>query len=217
MSKIPKGWEIKKLGEVFQIKPPKKEAKEKLRDNDLVTFLPMEDLGIASKEIQPTQTRFLKEVAGSYTYFAENDVLLAKITPCFENGKVGIAKNLINGIGFGSSEYIVFRSTGDIEPDFLFYFLSSEHFRGEGKKNMGGAVGHQRVSRDWIENYLIPFPKSLEEQLAIVRQLDTLRAETQKLESVYQKKIACLEELKMSVLERAFNSTFAKKLVFTNY
>jgi len=198
------GWEEKKLGDAFEIKPPKKEAKEKLGDSELVSFLPMEDLGICENEIKPAKERPLKDVAGSYTYFAENDVLLAKITPCFENGKLGVAKNLTNGIGFGSSEYIVFRCPENIVPEFLFYFLSRESLREEGKKYMSGAVGHKRVSKDWIENYLFSFPKSLKEQQTIVRQLDALRAETQKLEAVYQKKIDDLEELKKSILQKAF-------------
>ena len=69
---------------------------------------------------------------------------------------------------------------------------------------MSGAVGHKRVAKDWIENYLIPFPKSIKEQQTIVRQLDALRAETQKLEGVCQKKLDDLEELKKSVLQKAF-------------
>ena len=173
-------------------------------DSDLVSFLPMEDLGICENEIKPTKEKPLKDVAGSYTYFAENDVLLAKITPCFENGKLGVAKNLKNGIGFGSSEYIVFRTSENIVPEYLFYFLSRASFREEGKKFMSGAVGHKRVSKDWIENYLFSFPQSKEKQQTIVRQLDALRAETQKLEAVYQKKMDDLEELKKSILQKAF-------------
>src|SRR5690606_21587023 len=198
------GWEEKKLGEVFEIKPPKKEAKAKLSDNDLDSFLPMKDLGVCENEIKPEKEKPLKDVAGSYTYFAENDVLLAKITPCFENGKLGVAKNLTNGIGFGSSEYIVFRCPENIVPEFLFYFLSRESLREEGKKYMSGAVGHKRVSKDWIESYLFSFPKSKAKQQTIVRQLDVLRAETQKLEAVYQKKMDDLEELKKSILQKAF-------------
>lgn len=101
-------WQIKKLGEVCEIKPPKKEARDRLNDDDIVSFVPMEDLGILTKNFIATKERPLKEVSGSYTYFSDNDVLLAKITPCFENGKIGIARNLKNGIGFGSSEYIIF-------------------------------------------------------------------------------------------------------------
>ena len=102
------GWLEKTLIEVCEIKPPKNEAKKILKNSDFVSFAPMEDLGINQKYLNPKKQRTLEDVAGSYTYFAEGDVLLAKITPCFENGKLGIAKNLTNGIGFGSSEYIIF-------------------------------------------------------------------------------------------------------------
>src|SRR5688572_26704812 len=129
-------WETKRLEEVSIIKPPKNEARLRLKENDLVSFVPMEDLGILSKHFIPTQERKLKDVAGSYTYFADNDVLLAKITPCFENGKLGIARNLKNGIGFGSSEYVVFRLNARMIPEYLFYFLSREDFREEGRKRM---------------------------------------------------------------------------------
>ena len=209
------GWEEKKLINVCELKPQKKEARDKLSETDLVTFLPMEDLGVLNKEIVGVKERQFKDVAGSYTYFANNDVLLAKITPCFENGKIGIARNLINGVGFGSSEYIVFRTQGSIEPEYLYYFLSRNKIREEGRKYMSGAVGHKRVSKDWIENYLISFPKSLKTQQTIVRKLDALSTETKKLEAIYQQKINDLEELKKSVLQKAFSGELktAKVLV----
>ena len=149
--------------------------------------------------------RKLEEVVGSYTYFSDNDVLLAKITPCFENGKIGVARNLINGIGFGSSEYIVFRAQGALVPDYLYYFLSREQFRQDGKKMMTDAVGHKRVSMDFIQNQMILFPKLITEQLAIVNKLDLLTTESKKLESIYQKKLSLLEELKKSLLQKAFS------------
>lgn len=198
-------WEMKKLVDVCELRPEKKEAREKLKETDLVTFLPMEDLAVLNKEIVGVKKRQLKDVAGSYTYFADNDVLLAKITPCFENGKIGIARNLNNGIGFGSSEYIVFRTQGIVESEFLYYFLSRSQFREEGKKLMSGAVGHKRVSKDWIENYVISFPKSLDAQQAINRKLDVLHAETQKLETIYKQKLVNLDELKKSILNKAFS------------
>ena len=200
-----KEWEDKKLKDIFQIKPPKKEAREKLKDDDLVSFVPMEDMQIFSKEFICNKERKLKEVQGSYTYFANEDVLLAKITPCFENGKLGIARNLKNGIGFGSSEYIVFRSNGKVISDYLYYFLAREQFRKEGAKRMSGAVGHKRVSKEFIEESILPFPKSLSEQKFIVKKLDALSAETKKLEAIYKKKLEDLEELKKSVLKMAFN------------
>ena len=102
-------WPSRVLADVCQIRPPKSEVRRHIADADLVSFAPMEDLGIGQKTLIPTQVRPLAEVVGSYTYFADGDVLLAKITPCFENGKLGIAEGLSNGVGFGSSEYIVFR------------------------------------------------------------------------------------------------------------
>ena len=84
------GWQTKRLADVCEIKPPKVEARRRLSDKDSVSFVPMEDLGIDQKFFVPTQTRPLTEVAGSYTYFANGDVLLAKITPCFENGKLAL-------------------------------------------------------------------------------------------------------------------------------
>ena len=199
------GWEGNTLGSVCDLKPQKKEARDKLKETDLVTFLPMEDLKVLNKEIIGVKERQLKDVGGSYTYFANDDILLAKVTPCFENGKIGIASNLINGVGFGSSEYIVFRSKGNVVPFYLYYFLSRNQIREEGKKLMTGAVGLKRVSKNWIENYIISYPKSLNEQRSIVQKLDALSAQTKKLEAIYQKKIDDLGELKKSLLQKAFN------------
>lgn len=164
-------WDSVALSEVCQIKPPKKEAKEKLTDADLVSFVPMNDLGICTKRFVMSKDRPLGKVSGSYTYFADDDVLLAKITPCFENGKLGIARGLTNGIGFGSSEYIVFRSRGKLIPEYLFYFLSQDSFREAGAKVMTGAVGHKRVPKEFIENQQIPLPL-ISEQKQIVAILD---------------------------------------------
>jgi type I restriction enzyme, S subunit len=165
------GWTVKPLAAVCRIKPPKAEARRQISANDLVSFVPMESLGIDQKILVPTQTRPLSEVAGSYTYFADGDVLLAKITPCFENGKLGIAANLVNGIGFGSSEYIVFRPDASVDKEWLYYFLARESFRNEGAERMTGAVGHKRVAKDFIESYPIPVPP-LPEQQRIITLLD---------------------------------------------
>jgi type I restriction enzyme S subunit len=131
----------------------------------------MEDLGIDRKFLNPTQVKPLSSVVGSYTYFADGDVLLAKITPCFENGKLGIAGGLSNGIGFGSSEFIVFRPCASLDKEYLYYYLSRPDFRSEGAERMGGAVGQQRVPKEFIENYPILLPP-LAEQQRIVGVLD---------------------------------------------
>jgi type I restriction enzyme S subunit len=164
-------WGLAALADVCQIKPPKAEARRKVAAEDLVSFVPIEDLGIDEKWVSARRSRPLSEVAGCYTYFADGDVLLAKITPCFENGKLGIATGLANGIGFGSSEYVVFRPSEALSREWLYYFLSREVFRVEGAARMSGAVGHKRVSKEFLERYPIPIPP-LPEQHRIVAILD---------------------------------------------
>jgi len=164
------GWRLQRLKEVCIINPPKKDAKS-IPADALASFMPMGDLGIDVKNSTPIHKRPIRELIGSYTYFRENEVLLAKITPCFENGKLSIARGLTNQIGFGSSEYIVFRPNNVLDPEYLYYFLSRQDFRTEGVKHMSGAVGHKRVSKTFIENTLIPLPP-LPVQKAIVAKLD---------------------------------------------
>jgi len=97
-----------KLSEVCLINPSKSEVKN---EKDLeVSFLPMEDCKEYSLYVEPIKTKKIEKVYQSYTYFVENDLLIAKITPCFENGKMSIAKNLKNSIGFGSTEFYVLRA-----------------------------------------------------------------------------------------------------------
>lgn len=199
-----RGWEIKKLSELFTIKPPKKLAKEKLDDEDEISFVPMACLNIEDRDLSLKQSKQLKDAYKGYTYFADNDVLLAKITPCFENGKVGIAKGLLNGIG--SSEFIVFRPNGHIVPEYLYYYLSQESFRDEGKNRMAGAVGHKRVSKEFIEEYLLPFPKSTEEQNRIVAILDKAFTAIDKAKANAEKNLANAKELFESYLNGIFEN-----------
>lgn len=195
-------WEEKKLGEVV-MKPTKSEAKDFITDVDEVSFLPMEDLSVGDKFTKVKKVRKLKDVKGSYTYFYNGDILLAKVTPCFENGKLSIAQALVNNIGFGSSEYIVLRANKSLYNEYLYYFLSQNKLRVEGKNFMIGTSGLKRLPMNFLIEYLIPIP-SLKEQQTIVNQLDALRAETRKLEEIYAQKLSDLEELKKSLLQKAF-------------
>lgn len=196
----------KALAEACEIKPPKSEAKRKLKDNDLVSFVPMEDLGVDQKFVEPKAERKLGEVAGSYTYFADGDVLLAKITPCFENGKLGIARDLTNGIGFGSSEYIVLRPKDGLSGEYLYYFLLQDSFRAEGEKRMSGAVGHKRVSKEYIERCQIPVPSPSEQQ-RIVAILDEASARLATATANAEKNLKNTREL----FDSALNSIFERK------
>lgn len=148
-------WPMVKLGEVCEINPKKSELK--LPQDLEVSFVPMADVNEHQMTFKPTTTKAINAVYTGYTYFADNDVLLAKVTPCFENGKSGVAKNLVNGIGFGSSEFFVLRADTDrILPEYVYLMISTDEFLKAGKQIMTGAVGLQRISKEFVYGYKIP-------------------------------------------------------------
>lgn len=197
-------WEKSTLGESCQIKPPKKEARNRLAVDDMVSFVPMNSLGIRQKGFEAAEDRALQSVSGSYTYFAEGDVLLAKITPCFENGKLGLARGLTNGVGFGSSEFIVFRPKETLDAEYLFYFLSQDSFRDAGAKVMSGAVGHKRVPKEFIADLPLPLPP-LPEQKRIVAILDDAFASIDAAVANTEKNLANARKLFESYLDSVFS------------
>ncbi|KAA0696673.1 restriction endonuclease subunit S [Halopseudomonas laoshanensis] len=197
-------WKNVRLAECCEIKPPKSEAKKTLKESDLVSFVPMNNLGIGTPHLALEEDKALSEVTGSYTYFAENDVLLAKITPCFENGKLGIAKGLTNGVGFGSSEFIVFRTSNQLIPEYLYYYLLRPSFREQGQAVMTGAVGHKRVPKEFIEDSEIPLPL-VEEQKRIVAILDQAFADIDKARALTEQNLKNARELFESYLQQVFS------------
>lgn len=198
------GWPEVRLADCCQIKPPKSEARKILLEDDLVSFVPMNNLGINTPVITLDEDKPLSKVSGSYTYFADNDVLLAKITPCFENGKLGIAKGLTNSIGFGSSEFIVFRTGESLLPEFLYYYLLQPSFREAGQAVMTGAVGHKRVPKDYIEDTRIPLA-SIPEQKRIVAILDQAFADIDKARALTEQNLKNARELFESYLQQMFS------------
>ena len=162
-------WPMVELQELCEINP-KKSQKNKLPPDTEVSFVPMADLSENQMSFKAKQTKILSDVSGSYTYFINNDVLLAKVTPCFENGKAGLAQNLKNGIGFGSSEFIILRSLGKILPELIYHFVFYRHFRELGKSQMTGTGGLQRIPIDFVKRYRIPLPP-LEVQKEIVEEI----------------------------------------------
>lgn len=125
---------------------------------------------------------------------AMGDVLCAKITPCFENGKLGVASGLRSGVGFGSSEFVVMRSRGELLPDYLFYFLSRDDFRQAGERVMTGAVGHKRVPKEFFEDLEVPLPP-LDEQKRIVAKLDQAFAALDCVRANAEANLADVDEL----------------------
>lgn len=159
-----------RIADVCTVNPRKSQLAE-LKQDTRVSFVPMADLNEHQIAFQPSDEKQLSEVSASYTYFQDNDVLLAKVTPCFENGKAGIARELLNGIGFGSSEFYVLRSNGQVLPEWVYFCVMHPLFRDAAVAQMTGTGGLQRVPRDYVENFQIPLPP-LEVQKEIVAEIE---------------------------------------------
>ena len=167
-------WPMRPLCEVAQVNPKKSELKD-ADPKTTVSFVPMAVLNENNANFDPVEVKTLSEVVGSYTYFREADVLVAKVTPCFENGKAGIAQGLTNGIGFGSSEFYVVRAGDETLPAWLFHWLTTPDFRARATAKMTGTGGLQRVPRAVVEEELIPVPeKGVQE--AIIAEIEAEQA-----------------------------------------
>ena len=129
-----------------------------LEDDLQVSFVPMPRVG-ENGEFDPSEIREYKDVKKGFTYFADGDVLFAKITPCMENGKGAVACGLKNKVGYGSTEFHVLRPNANKVLDkWLYYLTSWPVFRKEAEKNMTGSAGQKRVPKAFLENYQIEIP-----------------------------------------------------------
>ena len=161
----PMGWAVGRLGEICTINPRAK--KSGYSDNMVVSFVPMVAVDERAGAIAVREERPLAEVSRGYTSFKDGDVLFAKITPCMENGKAALARNLTNGIGRGSTEFYVVRPGDRVLGEYIYHFVRQAWFREEAKRNFTGTAGQQRVPKTFMENALIPLPP-LDEQWRIV-------------------------------------------------
>ena len=155
LGKNVKGWGLTTLGKCCELNPKKP---KNIADDLLVSFVPMPAVS-EDGAIDCTDVREYEKVKKGFTYFQENDVIFAKITPCMENGKGAIAKRLKNGIGFGSTEFHILRPIKSVSnPYWLFTITKFESFRIAAKKVMTGTGGQLRVPISFIDNYSISLP-----------------------------------------------------------
>lgn len=181
----------KALEDIAIFKPSKDEVKSMPGETD-VSFVPMADINTFDASFAPKENRKLSDVLSGFTYFKDNDILLAKITPCFENGKAAIARNLTNGIGFGSTEYIVIRAnTSLVYPEWIFYHINTPEFIDGGKVFMTGTAGQQRIDINYVKQYRIPLPALVEQKKILdhIRYEQSLIEPSKQLIKVFTEKI----------------------------
>lgn len=199
LGQIPAHWKVKRLKFLASVNPSKTEINYLPKSLE-ISFLPMELVGEGF--LQSDNTKTLGDVGQGFTYFQDGDVVIAKITPSFENGKGAIATNLINGIGFGTTELHVVRPTKQLDKRFLYYLTISRNFRHMGAGMMQGTAGQKRVPDSFLINYPIAYPL-IPEQQAIAAFLDRATARIDALVAKKQRLLDLLAEKRAALISQA--------------
>ena len=193
---IPEGWVWCRLGEVCDINP-----KNKLDDELEVSFIPMPLISDGFSNTHSFEVKKWNNIKKGYTHFCNGDIGVAKITPCFENRKSVIFNDLKNGVGAGTTELYILRSNLAFNK-YLFWVVKTQEFINKGIESFTGAVGQQRVSKDFIENTFIPLPP-LDEQHRIVQKIEQLFALVDIIEVNKKALEKLIEQAKSQVLSDA--------------
>ncbi|UZQ84781.1 restriction endonuclease subunit S [Thermoclostridium stercorarium] len=196
---LPEGWEWVRLGEIAIINP-----RNDIDDDVEVSFIPMKLIEDGFSNKHTSEIKKWKDVKNGFTHFQEGDVVIAKITPCFQNRKSAVMRNLKNGYGAGTTElYVVRTYANTVLPEYLLALFKTEAFIKGGVATYTGTAGQQRVKKDYIENLLLPLPP-LNEQKRIVEKVDQLMALCDELEKNIEQSKKDSELLMQSVLQEAF-------------
>lgn len=193
---IPAEWKVVPIKRVAAFNPG---HTVKFSNSDVVGYAPMDR--IRFDNMIPSTIK-VKDCSTGLTYFEENDVVLAKVTPCFENGNVAVAPKMEHRCGFGSSELFVYRCKSLLRPRFLMYYFQNRSFVDSGAATMTGTGGLKRVSSSFARNAAIPLP-TLEEQDKIVAFLDKQCRNIDSIIAAKQRQIELLEEYKQAIIAQA--------------
>lgn len=197
---MPNAWTVSRIKFFASLNSSKSELNHLPRETE-VTFLPMEAIG-EQGELDTSRTKMLSEVSSGYTYLAEGDVCIAKITPCFENGKGAIVRGLKNGLAFATTEVVPLRYSSNCNPEFLYYLLTSAPFNKQAEGSMYGAGGQKRVADSFIANYHFAKP-NFSEQTQIAAFLDHETAKIDRLIAKQEELIRLLKEKRQAVISHA--------------
>lgn len=198
LGKVPEHWEVNRLKRFCKVNASISNLAKTYSDNDELVFLPMENVSVDGK-IDCSLKRPFKEIKSGYSSFAKHDVVVAKITPCFENGKGAYLCELETEIGYGTTELITIRAYKNILPKYLYLVTMTQYFRLNGEEQMTGSAGQKRVSTDFVANFVQGIPP-LKEQKAIVTYLEEKTALIDKAIAVIEKEIELVSEYKTSLI-----------------
>ena len=166
---IPESWEWVRMESLLQVNP-----RNHLDDNLECGFIPMSLISDGYNNSHTYEVRVWKEIKSGFTHFQDNDVIFAKITPCFQNRKSAVICGLPNGTGAGTTELHVLRdNTNLLNMRYILYLIKSNQFIVEGVKHFTGTAGQQRIGKEYVANYLVPLPP-LAEQHRIVDKIEQL-------------------------------------------
>lgn len=202
LEEIPADWEVGKLKNYIIFNPSKSKSDFHKTDDELVVFLPMENVSVDGK-IDCSKKLPFGVLKQGFTYFEKGDVVIAKITPCFENGKGAFLDQLSTDIGFGTTEFHVLRPRpGKIDGKYLYLFTMTHYFRSIGTSFMTGSAGQQRVSTSFVKNFPIGLPL-IDEQRKIVNYIhDECTVIDQAIKKAEQQ-IELIKEYKTSLISDA--------------
>lgn len=190
---VPEEWEVIPVKYVAEFQPSCDMSN--LTDDSIITYLPMEHL---KNGYYIQNTAFYGSVASSLTPFMNGDIVMAKVTPCFENGNIAIMNDLSSGVGMGSSELFVYRPL-DVQTKYLLYWLQNILFKQAACATMTGTGGLKRVSPYFAKHSKMTLP-CYKEQLEIIRYLDEKCTSLDKLIESKQQLLTELESYKKSVI-----------------
>ena len=199
LGSIPTHWMMNRLSKVCRVNASISHLTSKYEDDDHLVFLPMENVSV-NGVITCSEKRKYIDVKSGYSSFARNDVIVAKITPCFENGKGAYLNDLETDIGYGSTEFVTLRSVQiKLLPEYLYYITKSDWFRKLGAGEMTGSAGQKRVSSDFISNFTIGIP-DIEEQLKIIKHVKNIQSKLDIVISGIISEMEFISEYKTSLI-----------------
>ena len=185
---------------------PKKPLARSIPTTTNVTFVPMRCIETGTGKIKSGMIKQYHEVSKGHNYFQNNDILFAKITPCMENGKIALASNLTNGIGFATTEvYVVRLKNNQLLPKFYLWYLMQSSVRSAARLTMSGTAGQLRMPASFLHNLMVPVPL-LEEQRRIVKKIESIFAEIDSTMIVFQNNGAESIEFKLNGLRKSILS-----------